>query len=1179
MKSPRILLGRKLLGIFSAVIAYAFVAPGTANAQWVATNGPGGGAYVGALAVNGIYLFAGTTGGGAFRTTDSGASWTAVNNGLTSYGVYAFANLGNKLFAGTYQYGVFRSSDSGASWTAVNNGLTDLYNYALAVIGNNLFTGGTYGGVFRSTDSGASWTEVNRGHGSNCINAFAVIGTDLFAGAHGGVSRTRDSGASWTDVNNGLANSDVHALAVSGSTLFAGTYGGVFRSTNSGANWTAVNNGLGNLVVKALAVSGTNLFAGTQGGIFRSTNSGTTWIAFNNGLTDSNSYSFAVYGTKLYTGTSGGTVWRWRLNIPVLIPCAPNPTTSHTPRFRWYSPFDSSISVYRIQVADNQQFSSLIVSTAVTDTFFIPATELPIDTLFWRVGNDTDTSEWSTISSVTIVYPKPIVIPYTPNPTTNRRPQVRWRRNDSIPVFRIQIDTTQQFTSPIVSTATTDTFFTPADDLPFDTIYWRVGNVADPLAWSAISSVRIVRAVPTIIAYTPNPTYNRRPQLRWNRHDSIPVFRIQIDTTQQFTSPIVSTTTTDTFFIPADNLPFDTIYWRVGNDADSLAWSAISSVRVVRAVPTIIAYTPNPTYNHRPQLRWYRHDSIPVFRIQIDTTNNFISPIVSTTTTDTFFTPVDNLPLDTIYWRVGNEADPLAWSTVSSFRIIGYVPTLIPYTPNPTTNRLPKLRWYRNDSIPLFRIQIADNQQFTSPVVSQTLTDTFYTPASDLAFGTIYWRVGNEINSQLWSAISTLGIMDSSGAIKGWTVVSPPPTNNNLASVAFGNGLYVAVGDGNSTILTSPDGISWTSQTSGTSYPLAFVAYGNGRFVILSNAVLTHDAPNPLSGYYTCYLNNYSFTSTDGVSWTMNSAGCGFGGPSCCGACNPGIPATGIYFATYINSSHKAEFIGTIDATLVTSSDGSSWSIVEGCRNMTTNPGYFFAYGNGWLVALSGNHIQTYPDSLSLGPPWTSRTSGATRNLNSVVFGTGQFTVVGDSGTILTSSDVSTWTSRASGMSVNLKSVTYGNGQHVTVGSSGIILNSPDGISWAFDLSGTVNNLNSVATNGSGQFVAVGNSGTIVVSSSIPTAINGMKNPALLSTVLKAQTRNSFLTISLPSAMLGKAVDVAVYNSMGRKIMGSNVRSASGRFSLPTPNLALGTYILVVNDGSRKVSVKFVAMR
>jgi hypothetical protein len=48
--------------------------------------------------------------------------------------------------------------------------------------------------------------------------------------------------------------------------------------------------------------------------------------------------------------------------------------------------------------------------------------------------------------------------------------------------------------------------------------------------------------------------------------------------------------------------------------------------------------------------------------------------------------------------------------------------------------------------------------------------------------------------------------------------------------VTYGNGLFVAVGEWG-TILTSPDGVTWTARTSGTSNLLYDVTYGNGTFV------------------------------------------------------------------------------------------------------------------------------------------------------------------------------------------------------------------------------------------------------------------------------------------------------------------------------------------------------------
>jgi hypothetical protein len=58
--------------------------------------------------------------------------------------------------------------------------------------------------------------------------------------------------------------------------------------------------------------------------------------------------------------------------------------------------------------------------------------------------------------------------------------------------------------------------------------------------------------------------------------------------------------------------------------------------------------------------------------------------------------------------------------------------------------------------------------------------------------------------------------------------------------VAYGNGLFVVVGD-DGAILTSPDGLNWTVQTSGTGIDLYGVAYGNGTFVAVGDdgAILT----------------------------------------------------------------------------------------------------------------------------------------------------------------------------------------------------------------------------------------------------------------------------------------------------------------------------------------------------
>ena len=69
--------------------------------------------------------------------------------------------------------------------------------------------------------------------------------------------------------------------------------------------------------------------------------------------------------------------------------------------------------------------------------------------------------------------------------------------------------------------------------------------------------------------------------------------------------------------------------------------------------------------------------------------------------------------------------------------------------------------------------------------------------------------------------------------------------------------LYVAVGDngtGSGTILTSPDGTTWTERTYGTFENLHGVTYGNGLFVTVGNLGII-------------------YTSSDGTSWTTRTTG------------------------------------------------------------------------------------------------------------------------------------------------------------------------------------------------------------------------------------------------------------------------------------------------------------------
>ena len=178
-----------------------------------------------------------------------------MNTGLGNTDVRALAidpAAPSTLYAGTWGGGVFKSTNSGGTWTAINAGLTDPFISALAIDPSapaTLYAGtasGFSGGVFKSTDGGASWTAINAGLSTREIGALAIDPSTparLYAGTWAFVFKSTDAGANWTIVSTGLTDDylTIYSLAIDPSTpatLYALTNGGIFKSINGGTNWT-----------------------------------------------------------------------------------------------------------------------------------------------------------------------------------------------------------------------------------------------------------------------------------------------------------------------------------------------------------------------------------------------------------------------------------------------------------------------------------------------------------------------------------------------------------------------------------------------------------------------------------------------------------------------------------------------------------------------------------------------------------------------------------------------------------------------------------------------------------------------------------------------------------------------------------------------------------------------------
>ncbi len=161
----------------------------TDNGQtWTNVNGglPSSVYYIYSLILKGTTLFAGTN-DGVYKNTVGQNNWTAVSSGLTNMYIRSLCVSGSDIYAGTQGGGIFKSSNDGGLWTDVSTGIPLFSNITCFVsLSGNVFAG-TDNGVFVSSNSGGSWTNINTGLIDTSITVLTASANYLWAGttAHG----------------------------------------------------------------------------------------------------------------------------------------------------------------------------------------------------------------------------------------------------------------------------------------------------------------------------------------------------------------------------------------------------------------------------------------------------------------------------------------------------------------------------------------------------------------------------------------------------------------------------------------------------------------------------------------------------------------------------------------------------------------------------------------------------------------------------------------------------------------------------------------------------------------------------------------------------------------------------------------------------------------------------------
>lgn len=351
----------------------------------------------------------------------------------------------------------------------------------------------------------------------------------------------------------------------------------------------------------------------------------------------------------------------------------------------------------------------------------------------------------------------------------------------------------------------------------------------------------------------------------------------------------------------------------------------------------------------------------------------------------------------------------------------------------------------------------------TAGPTGTNLNPAVNTPAGITLTGSAY--VGNNSpgahNSSDWQLFGNLGTsqttanapLESTNQISGtapasapsWTEQTSGFSTDTIESVSYGNGTFVAV-SGGGRVETSPDGVTWTAQSSPIAGQINGSTFGNGLFVIAGQAGALATSPN-------------------GIAWTSRTSNFGLG------------TITGL---TYGNNL----YVATGDNVIVTSPDGVTWTSRSSGQGAGSNL-YSAAYGNGTYIVAGVSSTNTPILSYSTnGTTWTSVATGfGSSTIAAAAYGNGLFVIGGFSGQIMTSPNGTTWTSRTSGFgATNILGLTYGDGLFVAVGIGGKISTSPDGINWTLQTSGITFNQSGVGY-GNGVYVTVGQPGKIATNS------------------------------------------------------------------------------------------------
>jgi len=296
--------------------------------------------------------------------------------------------------------------------------------------------------------------------------------------------------------------------------------------------------------------------------------------------------------------------------------------------------------------------------------------------------------------------------------------------------------------------------------------------------------------------------------------------------------------------------------------------------------------------------------------------------------------------------------------------------------------------------------------------------------------------------------------LPTSTAPTTWTLASSTE-QNDWVGVAFGNGRFVSVSNtGTNIVMYSADGASWTAVNPGISISPSTIIFANGRFDVFGGGTTKH------------------MYSKDGINWTT------------------GTLASGRGKVIYAEEDNKYLALST-NGTNNYSYDGETWFDGVDMTSVTLND---IAYGEGkFRAAIQGG---TFSSGRIVGSltgvqtgNWSSTAPPSAYGYESIAYGNGYFVAVtNDTGSIsnkiIYTADGGSWSvaTAPGGGDLNYDTVDFVNGYFVAIAHEATTTTesmavSPDGITWQEVVLPELSNWQNVVY-GNGRAVAVSSNGT-----------------------------------------------------------------------------------------------------